>query len=118
MGFLGWINLGMSLTGVCSIGLGIRALATGKLPRRLSEQYSHRTDGGRSLLGFGLFFLLQVVGYVGVELSLFGSLVRGAFVLLAFIIGAVPVLLYRPRRDLAARGRGTAAPSSGDGRVE
>jgi hypothetical protein len=102
-GFMGWINLGMSLIAVCSMGLGIRALATGKLPRRMSEQYSHPADGGRYLLGFGLFFLLQVVGYLGVELGFFGSLVRGAFVLLAFIVGAVTILLYRPRRDVASR---------------
>ncbi|MEU8240756.1 hypothetical protein AB0C07_21130 [Actinoplanes missouriensis] len=103
MGFMGWINLGMSLIGACSIGLGIRALATGKLPRRLSEQYRDPVAGGRCLLGFGLFFLLQVVGYLGVEVGLFGSLVRGAFVLLAFILAAVTVLLYRPRRDVASR---------------
>ncbi|BAL89036.1 hypothetical protein AMIS_38160 [Actinoplanes missouriensis 431] len=103
MGFMGWINLVMSLIGACSLCLGIRALATGKLPRRLSEQYRDPVAGGRYLVGFGLFCLLQVVGYLGVEFGLFGSLVRGAIVVLAFVLAAVTVLLHRRRRDVTSR---------------
>lgn len=103
MGFMAWINLGMSLAGLCSVCLGLRAVTTGRLPRRLSEQYTHPADGGRYLVGFGLFLLLQVGGYLGAESGLFGQLVRGVFVLLAFIIGAATILLYRPRRDAASR---------------
>jgi len=51
---------------------------------------------------------LQVVGYVGVESGLFGSLVRGAFVLLAFILGAVTVLLGSERWSWSRLGMGFA----------
>jgi hypothetical protein len=103
MNFMGWINVSMALVGACSVWLGARTLATGRLPRRLSDRYTDSADWARYLLGFGLFLLLQVIGYAGVEFGIFGTLVRGCLVLLAFVIGAVTVFRYRPRRDTVSR---------------
>ena len=71
--------------------------ATGKLTPRLAEHYTRPADAARYFLGFGSFCLLQVAGYVGVQAELFGSLARGAFVLLAFIVAALTMSVFQPR---------------------
>ena len=67
-----------------------------------SRRAIHRSaDAARYFLGFGLFFLLQVAGYVGVQADLFGNLARGALMMLAFIVAAFTMLRYRPGRTRA-----------------
>ena len=98
MTFMGWMNMGMAAVGVSAVCFGAWMLATGKLTPRLAEQYTRSADAARYFLGFGLFFLLQVAGYVGVQADLFGNLARGALMMLAFIVAAFTMLRYRPGR--------------------
>ena len=103
MSFMGWITTGMALVGLFALCFGCWVLATRRLTRRLSEQYTRPADAGKYLLGFGLFFLLQVAGYVGVAVGLFNNMVRGVLVLVAFAIAVFSLVRYRPHRVGSSR---------------
>ena len=45
---------------------------------------------------FGGFFLLQVIGYLGVRLGLWSQGIRGPVLLLAFAVGTIALVKYSP----------------------
>jgi hypothetical protein len=96
MDFMAWVNVLMAIVGLTVVGLGVRILAGGTVPRWVTP-VDEPGRVGRYALCFGAFFLLQVVGYLGVEAGLFNSVVRGLLVLLGFAVGVFALVKYRPR---------------------
>ncbi|MEV4346225.1 hypothetical protein AB0J83_17280 [Actinoplanes sp. NPDC049596] len=96
------LNVVLALLGLAAAGLGVQALTTGRTPgARVTEPALIRRWGLAHLL-FAVFFLLQVVGYLGVRLSYFSSIVRGVLLLVALTAGVIALVKYspwsRPRR--------------------
>ncbi|MEV6636499.1 hypothetical protein AB0M54_37740 [Actinoplanes sp. NPDC051470] len=96
MDFMAWINVVMAVAGLGLLAMGIRILATGRVPRWYGADHEpHRI--GKYTLCFALFWLLQVAGYLGVELRLFNSTVRFIFVISGFALLTMAIIRHRPR---------------------
>ena len=106
MSFMERVNVVLAFMGMGELCFGAYVLATGKVPGgRITEAGEVRRLGVATVL-FGLFFLIQAVGYLGARQGWFSSGVRGLLLLLAFAVGILALVRYRPRlRSRAVRDR-------------
>jgi hypothetical protein len=94
-------NVAMAIMGLGELCFGSYVLLTGKVPGgRVTEPAQTRKLGVAFIL-FGGFFLLQVIGYLGVRLSLWSSSIRGLLVLLAFTVAVITLVKSWPLLSLA-----------------
>ncbi|WP_433796456.1 hypothetical protein [Actinoplanes sp. CA-252034] len=97
MEFMDGVNVIMAVMGLGELLLGSYVLTTGRVPGGRARTPDRTRKLGVYLILFSGFFLLQVVGYVGVRLDLFSSVIRGVLVLLAFALGVIALTRYRPQ---------------------
>jgi hypothetical protein len=91
-----WVNVILTAMGLPELCLGAYLLVTGRLPRRRVTDPEHIRRLGMTSVLLGAFFLLQVVGYLGVRLDLFSQRIRGVSLLLALAVGLFALVKYRP----------------------
>ena len=97
MSFMDSVNVVLAFMGVAELCFGAYVLATGKVPGgRIAKPAEVRRLGVATVL-FGLFFLIQAVGYLGVRQGWFSSGVRGLLLLVAFAVGILGLVRFRRR---------------------
>ncbi|WP_432832811.1 hypothetical protein [Dactylosporangium sp. CA-092794] len=96
MDIMDGVNVVMAIMGLGELCLGSHVLVTGKVPGGRVTEPGQIRKYGVALILFSGFFLLQVIGYLGVRLGLWSSVIRGLLLLLAVAVAAITMVKSRP----------------------
>jgi hypothetical protein len=88
---IAWVYVFIAAVGLWALGNAVRKFVAAR-----SEPSGPARRPALYYLCFGLFFVLQAVGFAGERLGFFGGAGRGAFLVLAFVAAGFALFRFRP----------------------